>query len=130
VVVAFSGGWTARISHTRHTGSSGSSPCRHWGKPFGPVQPARYGDAPGTRFRFAHETVRTAEMELQEYRDNPPNRCYFCKDTLFAQLLSLAKERGFATVVDGLNTDDLGDYRPGRRAATERASGARLWKAA
>jgi len=71
-------------------------------------------------FGFAHETVRTAEMELQEYRDNPPNRCYFCKDTLFAQLLSLAKERGFATVVDGLNTDDLGDYRPGRRAATER----------
>lgn len=70
-------------------------------------------------FRFRHEFVNTQEIEREEYRENPPERCYFCKDTLFELLITLAKKRGFATVVDGLNADDLGDYRPGRRAAEE-----------
>lgn len=71
-------------------------------------------------FHLHHEFVRTGELERQEYRDNPPDRCYFCKDTLFDLLISVARQRGFATVVDGLNADDLGDYRPGRKAAEER----------
>lgn len=70
-------------------------------------------------YRFPHEVVGTQEIEREEYRENPPDRCYFCKDTLFALLISLAAKRGFATVVDGLNADDLGDYRPGRRAAEQ-----------
>jgi uncharacterized protein len=70
-------------------------------------------------FGFRYETVDTLEIQREEYRKNPPNRCYFCKDTLFELLGALAKKRGFATVVDGLNIDDLGDYRPGRRAAAE-----------
>ncbi len=70
-------------------------------------------------FGLRHETVSTKEIEREEYRRNPPERCFFCKDTLFARLASLAKQRGFATVLDGLNADDLGDYRPGRKAAAE-----------
>jgi pyridinium-3,5-biscarboxylic acid mononucleotide sulfurtransferase len=68
-------------------------------------------------FRFRHEVIDTLEIERKEYSDNPPDRCFYCKDTLFELLLSLAQTRGFTTVVDGLNADDLGDYRPGRKAA-------------
>ena len=52
-------------------------------------------------------------------RANPSNRCYYCKQELFGRLTALARERGFAAVVDGNNADDRGDYRPGRQAARE-----------
>jgi uncharacterized protein len=51
--------------------------------------------------------------------ENSPQRCYFCKDELFRRLHTLARQRGIAWVVDGCNVDDLGDHRPGRRAASE-----------
>jgi uncharacterized protein len=66
-----------------------------------------------------HETIETREMELPGYVENSPQRCYFCKDELFGRLQALARERGIAWVADGSNTDDLGDHRPGRRAASE-----------
>jgi uncharacterized protein len=68
------------------------------------------------QFGFPHLVVATEEMQRQEYRDNPPNRCYFCKDELFEKLRTLANELGFSTIVDGSNADDLGDFRPGREA--------------
>jgi uncharacterized protein len=71
------------------------------------------------RFGFRHEVIRTDEVERSEYKGNPPNRCYFCKSELFTRLTELARARGYAFVLDGLNADDLGDYRPGRDAATE-----------
>src|SRR5687767_5976294 len=70
-------------------------------------------------FGFAHEMIRTAELERPEYRANPANRCYYCKDELYSHLAGIARERGFAVVVDGNNADDRGDYRPGRQAARE-----------
>ena len=57
------------------------------------------------QFGFRHEFVNTQEIERREYRENPPDRCYFCKDTLFSLLVSQARERGFAVVVDGLVGD-------------------------
>ena len=66
-----------------------------------------------------HEFVRTAELSRPEYRANPVDRCYYCKDELFSTLTALAGERGIAMVVDGSNADDRGDYRPGRKAARE-----------
>lgn len=71
------------------------------------------------QFGFPHEIVSTQEMSRSEYTDNPPNRCYFCKDELFSTLAKIARERGFTTIVDGLNSDDLADYRPGRQAAAD-----------
>lgn len=68
-------------------------------------------------FGFPHEVISTYEMERAEYRENPPNRCFYCKDELFTILTEMARLRGYATVADGLNADDLGDYRPGRQAA-------------
>jgi uncharacterized protein len=70
-------------------------------------------------FGFAHEMIRTTELERPEYRANPANRCYYCKDELYSQLAAIARARDFAVVVDGNNADDRGDYRPGRQAARE-----------
>ena len=70
-------------------------------------------------FGFHLETIRTAELEDARYQANAPNRCYFCKTELYDKLAPLAELKGYAFVVDGSTTDDLGDYRPGRAAAAE-----------
>jgi pyridinium-3,5-biscarboxylic acid mononucleotide sulfurtransferase len=64
--------------------------------------------------------VETGELSDPDYAANPTNRCYFCKTVLWETLVPLAMERGFRTVVDGTNADDLHDYRPGAKAAVER----------
>ncbi len=51
--------------------------------------------------------------------ENSPERCYFCKKELFGQALSRARAEGFSVLADGANVDDLGDYRPGTKAAKE-----------
>lgn len=61
------------------------------------------------------ECVRSGEMENKTYRENPVNRCYFCKSCLYSTLKSL----NFGQVVSGTNLDDLSDYRPGLIAAEE-----------
>ncbi|MEM7017500.1 MAG: ATP-dependent sacrificial sulfur transferase LarE [Pseudomonadota bacterium] len=66
-----------------------------------------------------HLVIETKEMDNEQYRANPTNRCYFCKSTLYTDLNALAKERGFAQIVNGNNLDDEGDYRPGLQAAAE-----------
>ena len=66
-----------------------------------------------------HELLDTHEMEREGYVENSPQRCYHCKTELYELLAALARERGFAFVVDGCNSDDLGDHRPGRVAAAE-----------
>jgi uncharacterized protein len=69
-----------------------------------------------------HELVETNEMENPNYTANPVNRCYFCKSELHDTLKPLAIARGYAYVVDGVNADDLQDYRPGIQAAKERGA--------
>jgi uncharacterized protein len=63
--------------------------------------------------------IETGELADPRYASNPANRCYFCKSVLWLTLLPLARGRGFETVVDGTNADDVHDYRPGGRAAVE-----------
>ena len=70
-------------------------------------------------FALSHEVIHTVELERPEYRANPANRCYYCKDELYTRLSDVARGRGLAVVVDGSNADDRGDYRPGRQAARE-----------
>ncbi|MGZ4149747.1 MAG: ATP-dependent sacrificial sulfur transferase LarE [Actinomycetota bacterium] len=67
----------------------------------------------------AHEVIRTDELARDGYRRNGPDRCYHCKTELYEQLGALADARGFATLYSGANLDDLGDWRPGLRAASE-----------
>jgi len=71
------------------------------------------------RFGLNHVIIESEELDNPEYRENAPNRCYFCKSELFLKLDALARERGHKVVIDGTNYDDLGDFRPGRRAAAE-----------
>ena len=71
---------------------------------------------------IAHEIVETREMDNPNYTSNPVNRCYFCKSELHDRLKPLAIERGYPYVVDGINADDLSDYRPGIQAAKERGA--------
>lgn len=67
-----------------------------------------------------HELVETQEMNNPNYTNNPVNRCYFCKSELHDTLKPIAISRGYPYVVDGVNADDLKDYRPGIQAAKER----------
>ncbi|MBC6419555.1 MAG: ATP-dependent sacrificial sulfur transferase LarE [Prochloron sp. SP5CPC1] len=69
---------------------------------------------------IAHEVVTTREMDNPNYTANPVNRCYFCKSELHDTLKPLANRRGYPYIVDGVNADDLQDYRPGIQAAQER----------
>ena len=67
----------------------------------------------------AHETVRTDELARAGYRRNGRDRCYHCKTELYTALVDLAAARGVGTVFSGANADDLGDWRPGLKAAAE-----------
>ena len=120
VIVAFSGGAdSAYLAHTAHevlgsralavTADSASYPDAH----------RQLALRVAAQFAIPHEIIRTGELQRPEYRANPANRCYFCKDELYSHLVALAERRGFAAVVDGSNADDRGDYRPGRQAARE-----------
>ena len=75
------------------------------------------------------ELVGTDEVNNPDYAANPTNRCYHCKTELYTRLTGLAKARGFAAVVNGVNADDVGDWRPGMKAAQEWAVRAPLLEA-
>ena len=120
VIVAFSGGTdSAYLAYIAHqvlgqralavTADSASYPDAH----------RQLALRVAAQFAIPHEIIRTDELTRPEYRANPANRCYFCKDELYGRLARLADARGFAVVVDGSNADDRGDYRPGRQAARE-----------
>jgi uncharacterized protein len=66
---------------------------------------------------FRHEYIQTDEFENPDYVKNDANRCFHCKDELFTKLEQLGRERGIEHIVYGVNVDDLGDYRPGQKAA-------------
>ena len=68
---------------------------------------------------LAHRTINTNEMAREGYTANSAQRCYFCKTELYSHLTSLADQEGYLWVVNGANTDDQGDYRPGMQAASE-----------
>ena len=119
VIVAYSGGvdsaylaWVAHLTlgdrASAITADSPSYPERHRQMA---IDIAR-------QFGLRHEFVHTSELERDEYRANPTNRCYFCKHELYTHLSRVAVERR-AVVVDGNNADDRGDYRPGRQAARD-----------
>lgn len=120
VIVAFSGGvdsaylaWAA----TRVLGPSAL--CVTADSPSYPDHHRQLALRIAREFQLHHEIIATAEMERAEYRANPVNRCYFCKQELYTSLSQLATDRGFGVIVDGSNADDRSDHRPGRVAARE-----------
>ncbi|SHH83412.1 ATP-dependent sacrificial sulfur transferase LarE [Desulfosporosinus lacus] len=72
-----------------------------------------------TKYNFPVQVIDFDVLGLQEFRNNPPNRCYFCKKKLFETFLELSKSKDNAAVIDGTNASDAQDYRPGRVALEE-----------
>ena len=71
------------------------------------------------QFNFAHVLIDSHELDDPNYQANTPLRCYFCKHEVYGELTAYAREHGYTHVIDGTNLDDLGDVRPGRKAAAE-----------
>jgi uncharacterized protein len=118
VIVAYSGGtdsaylaWVARQALGTNvvaiTADSASIPASH------KLDAERFA----RQFDIRHEYVETHEFANADYLKNDANRCFHCKDELFTVLEKFAVERNFTNIVYGVNKDDLGDYRPGQRAA-------------
>ena len=118
-IVAFSGGvdstFVAAVAHDvlgdRALAITGVSPS---------VPPSEVEEAKrlARQIGIAHELIDTREMDNPDYVRNAPDRCFHCKDDLYSGLTAIARQRGFAQVIDGCNQDDTGDFRPGRRAAS------------
>ncbi|MGH7915842.1 MAG: ATP-dependent sacrificial sulfur transferase LarE [Candidatus Binataceae bacterium] len=72
------------------------------------------------RLGARHLIIESNELEIPGYANNPVNRCYLCKHNLFTVCEAQAAELGIEEIVDGLNLDDLNDYRPGIKAASEK----------
>jgi uncharacterized protein len=70
-------------------------------------------------YGIRHEIIVSEELDLESFKDNPPDRCYICKNELFSKIIAIAKANGIENVAEGSNCDDLGDYRPGLIAARE-----------
>lgn len=66
-----------------------------------------------------HLLIDANELDIPGYAENPINRCYFCKGSLYDICRAEAAKLGIVHIVDGVNRDDLGDYRPGLKAAEE-----------
>ena len=66
-----------------------------------------------------HEIIQTDEVRREEYAKNPINRCYFCKKEVYGELRKIADREGIPHILDGFQMSDVGDFRPGRKAARE-----------
>lgn len=120
VIVAYSGGVdSAYLAYTATQALGASALCVTADSPSYPERHRALALRLAAEFGFRHEFIHTAEMENPEYRANPANRCYYCKQELYTHLAALARDRGIAVIADGANADDRGDYRPGRQAARE-----------
>ncbi len=71
------------------------------------------------RMGIRHILIESEELDIEGFAQNTPDRCYYCKRELFGKLTALAGKEGIKYILDGTNADDIGDYRPGRRAAEE-----------
>jgi pyridinium-3,5-biscarboxylic acid mononucleotide sulfurtransferase len=121
VLVCFSGGvdssFLVRVAHDvlprRVTALTTVSPTN-------PDEDTADAIALGRELAVEHVVVHANELEIPNYRENPTNRCYFCKSNLYEIAAAESARRGGPWIVDGVNADDLGDYRPGLKAAAER----------
>jgi uncharacterized protein len=119
-IVAFSGGVDSAYLSVVATQVLGSGAlCVTADSPSYPEHHRSLARQVAEAFALRHEVVATAELQRPEYRANPVNRCYYCKQELYSTLTALASARAIDVVFDGNNADDRGDYRPGRQAARE-----------
>lgn len=87
--------------------------------PSTPPHDARQATDVATRLGVSLVTIQHNELDIAEYAANPLNRCYYCKTSLYEVCRHEAARRGLTTIADGVNLDDLADYRPGLHSAQE-----------
>jgi len=120
VVVAFSGGVDSTYVAAAAFDALGSRALAVTGvSPSIPDAEVEEAKALAAQIGIAHRLIETHEMDREGYVENSPDRCFYCKDELYSLLGLLTQIDGYDHVVDGCNLDDVGDYRPGRRAAAE-----------
>src|SRR6266849_5672502 len=120
VIVAFSGGVdSAFVLKVAHDAIGDRVLALTTTSPTMPDQDRLSALEMAARIGARHLIIESNELEIPGYAQNPLNRCYLCKHNLFAVCEAKAHELGIETIVDGLNLDDLHDYRPGIKAASE-----------
>ncbi len=119
VVVAFSGGVDSTLVAAVASESLGERALAVTGRsPSLPQSEDEQARQIAAEIGIRHEIIETREQERPEYIANAGDRCYHCKEELYTQLAPVARRMG-AVIANGTNSDDLGDYRPGLRAARE-----------
>ncbi|MDP9329450.1 MAG: ATP-dependent sacrificial sulfur transferase LarE [Actinomycetota bacterium] len=120
VVVAYSGGTDSSLVAAVAARALGDKALAITAvSPSLPVGEALEAKRVAAKLGIRHRTVRTREAENPSYLANGTDRCYHCKRELYDVLARVAEESDFPVVVSGANVDDLGDVRPGLRAASE-----------
>src|SRR3972149_4609254 len=120
VVVAFSGGVDSSFLAFAANQALGHKALAVFGhSPTCPPDDFTGANNMAKKLDLNYRVIETNELEDPQFVANDQNRCYYCKSELFTKLNEIAKEEGITWVADGTNADDLGDYRPGRRACSE-----------
>lgn len=118
VIVAYSGGTdSAYLAWAAHKVLGDNAVAITADSPSIPGSHKRDAEAFARECGFRHQYIATYEFENPDYVKNDKDRCFHCKDELFQRLEVYAAQSGYRHIVYGVNRDDLGDYRPGQRAA-------------
>lgn len=119
-IVAFSGGVdSSLLAAAAHDALGDRALAVIARSPSLPTRELRIAEEVAASIGIELDVVDTFELENERYVANVGDRCYFCKDELFEAIAAVVRRTGIVHVAYGENRDDLGEHRPGRRAASE-----------